>query len=69
MPMATASPPSVMEFTEMPNHLNTSSVMPKDSGMAISVMKVVRKFSRNKKSTSVTMSAPSRMASVRLPMA
>ena len=69
MPMATARPPRVMEFTEMPNHLKMSIVMANDSGMAMSVMKVVRKFSRNRKRTMVTMIAPSRMASLRLPMA
>ena len=58
-----------MEFTLMPNHLKISMVMAKDSGIAISVMKVVRKFSRKRKRTMVTMIAPSRMASLRLPMA
>ena len=51
-----------MELTLMPKNLKTSIVIPKDSGMAISVMKVVRKFSRKRKSTMVTMIAPSRMA-------
>ena len=67
--MATARPPRVIEFTLMPNHLKMSMVMAKDSGIAISVMKVVRKFSRKRKRTMVTMMAPSRMASLRLPMA
>ena len=66
MPMATASPPSVMLFTEMPSHRKVSSVMAKLSGMAMSVTKVVRKFSRKRKMTTVTMMAPSRIASFRL---
>ena len=69
MPMATARPPSVMEFTLTPNHLNVSTVIANDSGIAMSVMAVVRKFSRKRNSTIVTMIAPSRMASLRLPMA
>ena len=69
MPMATASPPSVIEFTDTPNHLKTSSAVTNESGIAVSVMKVVRKFSRKRNSTMVTMIAPSRMASLRLPMA
>ena len=38
-------------------------------GIAMSVMNVVRKFRRKRNSTMVTMIAPSRMASLRLPMA
>ena len=69
IPMATASPPRVMEFTLMSKPKNTSIVMPKDIGMAVSVMRVVRKFSRNRNRMIVTMIAPSRIASTRLPMA
>ena len=69
MPMATARPPRVMEFTLTPNHLKTSSVTAKESGIAVSVMKVVRKFRRKRKRMIATMIAPSRMASLRLPMA
>ena len=69
MPMATARPPSVIEFTEISNHLKTSIVIANDSGIAMSVMNVVRKLSRKRKMTMVTMMAPSRMASLRLPTA
>ena len=68
MPMATASPPSVMEFTLMPNHLKTSRVTAKESGIAIRVMKVVRALMRKMRRTMVTMMAPSRIASLRLSM-
>ena len=57
IPIATASPPSVMLFTLMPKPWKVSSVMAKLSGMAISVMKVVRKFSKKRKITSVTMTS------------
>ena len=69
MPMATARPPSVIEFTLISSPRKTSMVMPKDIGMAVRVIRVVRKFNKNRKRTSVTMIAPSRMASMRLPMA
>jgi hypothetical protein len=41
----------VMLFTLMSSHLKTSIVMPKESGIAMRVMNVVRKFSRNRNST------------------
>ena len=69
MPMATAMPPRVMLFTPVPKRLKVMSVIAKDSGMAVSVMKVVRRFSRKSTSTMLTMIAPSRIASLRLPMA
>ena len=69
MPMATARPPSVIEFTETPNHLNVSIVIPNESGIAVSVMNVVRKLSRKRNRTTVTMTAPSAMAFFKLPMA
>ena len=53
----------------MPSHLKVSSVIANDNGIAMSVMKVVRKLSRNRKMTSVTITAPSTMALFRLPMA
>ena len=63
MPMATASPPSVIEFTLTPKALKVKIVTAKDSGIAISVMKVVRRFSRKRNRMIATMIAPSRMAS------
>ncbi len=69
MPMATARPPRVMEFTLMSSPLKTSMVIPKDRGIAMRVMNVVRKLRRNRKRTIVTMMAPSRIASVRFPIA
>ena len=67
--MATANPPSVMEFTEIPNHWKVSMVIPKLMGMAVRVMNVVRKFRRNKTKTKVTMMAASTMAFLRFPIA
>ena len=69
IPMETASPPSVMEFTLTPKALKMRIVTANDSGMAIRVMAVVRKLSRNRNRITATMIAPSRMASLRLPMA
>ena len=69
MPMATAMPPRVMLFTPVPNHLKVISVIAKDSGMAVRVMKVVRRFSRKRNRIMVTMIAPSRIASLRFPTA
>ena len=59
MPMATASPPRVMEFTLMPNPLKTSIVMAKDRGIAISVMNVVRRFVVGSVRRGTTASLPS----------
>ena len=69
MPMATAMPPSVMLLTPTPAKENTNSVIAKDRGIAVSVISVVRRFNKNSSSTRVTMIAPSRIASLRLPMA
>ena len=46
--MATARPPSVIVLIDMPNHLNTRPVTTIESGIAVSVMNVVRKFNRNR---------------------
>ena len=59
-PMATASPPSVIVLIDMPNQRKTMAVMTIDSGMAVSVMNVVRKFSRKINSTITTRMPPSR---------
>ena len=69
MPMATARPPRVMEFTETPSHWKLSRVMAKLIGMAMRVMNVVRKLRRNMNKTTVTITAASMMALRRLPMA
>ncbi len=68
MPMATASPPSVIEFTLSPNRSNTMIVIPIDKGMALKVIKVIRALKRKRNSTKATMIAPSRRASSRLPI-
>ena len=65
-PIATASPPSVIVLIDIPSHLNTSPVITIDSGMAVSVMKVVRKLSRKRNSTITTSTPPSRRASTTL---
>ena len=69
MPMATARPPRVMEFTLISNHRKTSTVMAKLSGIAINVINVVRTLKRKRKRTTANMMAPSRIASFRFPIA
>ena len=56
--MATASPPSVIVLIEIPTSLKTSAVIAIDSGIAVSVMSVVRKLSRKRNSTITTSAAP-----------
>ena len=63
-PIATASPPSVIVLIDMPSHLKTRPVITMESGMAVSVMKVVRRLSRKRNSTSTTSTPPSRSASI-----
>ena len=65
-PMATASPPKVIVLIERPSALNTNPVVTIERGIAVSVMKVVRKFSRNKNSITTTSRPPSRSASTTL---
>ena len=67
-PIATASPPSVIVLIDIPSHVKTSPVITIERGMAVSVMKVVRKFSRKRKSTMTTSTPPSRRASTTLRM-
>ena len=52
-PIATASPPSVIVLIETPNALKIRKVMMNESGIAVSVIAVVRKFKRNKKRTMI----------------
>ena len=47
--MATAKPPSVIVLIDMPNNEKMTAVITSDSGIAVSVMNVVRRFHRNKK--------------------
>ena len=63
-PMATASPPSVIVFIDKPNQWNTSPVIKMESGMAVSVMKVVRKFIRKRNRMMTTRIPPSLRASM-----
>ena len=53
---------------DIPSHLKTSPVITIERGMAVSVMNVVRKFSRKRNSTMTTSTAPSRRASMTLRM-
>ncbi len=62
-PIATARPPSVITLIDMSNQRNTSAVVTIESGIAVSVIAVVRKLSRNRNSTITTRTAPSRKAS------
>ncbi|MNX72516.1 hypothetical protein D3C86_1038720 [compost metagenome] len=62
-PMAIASPPRVMVLTEIPKAFMNRKVTTNERGMAVRVMKVVRKFNRKRKSTISTRIAPSRRAS------
>ena len=48
---------------DSPKAVNTRPVMTIDSGMAVSVMNVVRKFSRNRNRMTTTRMPPSRKAS------
>ena len=68
IPIATARPPRVMEFTDMSSRSKIRIVMPRDKGMAVRVITVTRKLKRKRKRMIDTMMAPSRRASVRLPM-
>ena len=71
-PMATAIPPRVMTLIDsslplrIPTRRKTSVVNTSDSGMAVSVMNVVRKFSRNRNKTMMTSTAPITSASATL---
>ncbi len=67
--MATAKPPRVIEFTDIPNHWKVSIVIPKLIGIAVRVMIVVRKLSRKRTNTRLTMIAASMMAFLRFPIA
>ena len=65
-PIATASPPSVIVLIDMSNHLNTSPAVTIDSGIAVSVINVVRKFSRKINRMMTTRMPPSRSAMITL---
>ena len=68
-PIATAIPPSVITLMDRcvpviwPQIRNTSVVITSESGIAVSVMNVVRKFSRNKNRMMTTRTAPITRAS------
>ena len=66
--MAMARPPSVIVLIDMPNALNTSTVIRIEIGMAISEMKVVRTFSRNRKRMTATTATASSSTFSTLPM-
>ena len=61
--MAIARPPSVMVLMLWPIAFMTIAVVTSESGMAVSVMAVVRKLRRKMNNTSTTRIAPSRSAS------
>ena len=58
-----------MVLTERPNQYMTMALAKNDSGMAVSVMAVVRRFSRNRNSTIATMTVESRSAVLTLSIA
>ncbi len=68
-PIATANPPSVITLMESsvpemyPINRKTSVVITSDSGIAVSVMNVVLKFSRNRNNIMITSTAPITSAS------
>ena len=59
-PTAIARPPSVIVFTDRPNQYMTIALVKNDSGMAVSVIAVVRRLSRNRNRTRATMIVASR---------
>ncbi len=61
-----ASPPSVIVLMDKPKNLKTIAVIIMESGMAVNVMVVVRKFSRKRNKTMTTRMAP--LLSVRRPI-
>ena len=76
IPMATARPPRVMEFTLMSMRVKMIMVTAKERGIAVRVMRVVRSevsglrmLKRKTQRTAMTQRPPSRMASSRLCMA
>ena len=62
-PIATARPPRVIVFTLSPNTAKTTAVITIESGIAVRVMNVVRRFIRNRNRMTRTRIAPSRSAS------
>ena len=62
-------PPRVITLIEIdwpvsaPNSLNTMAVTTRDSGIAVSVMKVVRRFIKNRNRTTTTKIPPINRAS------
>ena len=73
IPMATARPPRVIEFTLISIRVKMRTVAVKESGMAVRVMRVVinevnifLRLNKKMNSTATTIRAPSRIASMRL---
>ena len=67
-PMAIAMPPMLMVLMLIPVTLSTMIVMSRERGMVTSDISVVLTFIRNRKSTSITNSAPSTRAFLMLPI-
>ncbi len=65
-PMATARPPRVIVLMDRPKYQKMRPVITIESGIAVSVIKVVRKFSRNANKMITTRMPPSRSASITL---
>ena len=65
-PTAIAMPPSVIVLMVMLKALKTIAVTRTDKGMAVSVMKLVRRFQRKRNRMSSTHMVPSRIASTTL---
>ena len=62
-PIAIAKPPNVKVFIEIPNNLKIMAVVINDKGIAVSVIMVVRKFSKNINKMMITKMNPSLNAS------
>ena len=63
-PSATARPPRVMVLIDIPAAEKTRAVITSESGIAVSVIKVVRMFIRKRTRTITTRMTPSRRASM-----
>ncbi len=64
-----ARPPSVIVLMPRPYHAITTTAATSESGIAVRLMNVVRKFQRKRNRTTVTITAPSASAAFTLPIA
>ncbi len=68
-PMATARPPRVIVLIDNPKPAKIIAVITSDSGIAVSVINVVRKFIRKINKSTTTNTPPSARASITLSIA